>query len=107
MNMDTTATCISLQELSKYIAGKKEAIRLIDVRNKEEYEHLHMPFAINIPLNELSTSIQNFSQNDFIVTVCGKGGGRSEKAAEYLFQNGFKKVKWLCGGTKSWQDKAY
>lgn len=107
MKDQTSPSCISLQELSKYLAGKKDLIRLIDVRDKEEYEQLHMPFAIHIPLNELADSIQNFKPDDLIVTVCGKGGGRSAQAAKFLISKGFHKTKWLCGGTKSWMDKAY
>ena len=37
-----------------------------------------------------------------IVTVCGKGGGRSERAASMLRDRGFSWVRSLCGGTDAW-----
>ena len=37
-----------------------------------------------------------------LVTVCGKGGGRSERAATELRALGWNSVRSLCGGTQAW-----
>ena len=37
-----------------------------------------------------------------VVTACGKGGGRSDRAAEQLRAMGFASVRPLCGGTQAW-----
>ncbi|MDP2342700.1 MAG: rhodanese-like domain-containing protein [Deltaproteobacteria bacterium] len=37
-----------------------------------------------------------------VVTVCGKGGGRSDRAAQLLRERGFVDVAALCGGTAAW-----
>ena len=75
---------------------------IIDVRNPEEYEEKHIPAAVNIPLKELENYSIQISKNVIIITVCGKGGGRSAEGAKYLNQLGFSNAKFLCGGTFSW-----
>ncbi|MCC6875659.1 MAG: MFS transporter, partial [Sandaracinaceae bacterium] len=41
-----------------------------------------------------------------VVTVCGKGGGRSERAAEHLRASGFASARSLCGGAQAWMQLA-
>jgi rhodanese-related sulfurtransferase len=41
-------------------------------------------------------------KDSLIVTVCNKGGGRSERAASLLQANGWKNARWLCGGYLGW-----
>ena len=42
---------------------------------------------------------------DYLITACGKGGGRSAEATEKLQLLGFSKAIWLCGGTIGWNEK--
>ena len=44
--------------------------QLIDIRFKEEYEAWHMPYAINIPLNELPKRLNELDKSKLIVTAC-------------------------------------
>ncbi len=44
--------------------------QLVDIRFKEEYAAWHMPFSINIPLNELSTRLDELDKSKLIVTAC-------------------------------------
>jgi rhodanese-related sulfurtransferase len=44
--------------------------QLIDIRFKEEYEAWHMPYAINIPLNELPKNLDKLDKTKIIVTAC-------------------------------------
>lgn len=37
-----------------------------------------------------------------VVTVCGKGGGRSDRAATLLRERGISSARSLCGGTAAW-----
>ena len=80
---------------------------IIDVRNPEEYEEKHIPAAVNIPLKELENYSIQISKNVIIITVCGKGGGRSAQGAALLKQIGFINAKFLCGGTFGWHDSQY
>jgi len=45
-------------------------VQLIDIRFKEEYQAWHMPFSINIPLNELPKRLGELDQSKLIVTAC-------------------------------------
>jgi rhodanese-related sulfurtransferase len=44
--------------------------QLIDIRFKEEYEAWHMPFSINIPINELPKRLNELDKSKVIVTAC-------------------------------------
>jgi len=94
--------CLPLNELKQFIIIKKQQVKIIDVRSKEEYEQYHIPGAIHIELSNLSIANELFDNQDILVTTCGKGGGRSTQASEILKELGFKNVYWLCGGTQGW-----
>ena len=84
------------------IKQSPELVTIVDVRTPEEYAEKHIPGAINIPLSGLASGSDELSRDKVIVTTCGKGGGRSEQAAELLNQIGFTKARFLCGGTSGW-----
>lgn len=94
--------CIERAELKQLIAEKKRDVKIVDVRNREEYEVSHIPGAIHIALPILELAGLLFDKGDHIITVCGKGGGRSAEAAKRLQNIGFKNANWLCGGTFAW-----
>lgn len=75
---------------------------VIDVRSPEEFAAGHIDSAINIPLDTLAARASFLPKDAIIVTVCGKGGGRSERAASELRALGFDSVRSLCGGTQAW-----
>lgn len=92
--------CIEVTEMQEALHHHGK-VQVIDVRSKEEYEQAHIPEAINIALPELPQHLPQFAPDTLLVTVCGKGGGRSSEAAQLLKQMGYKAV-WLCGGTNKW-----
>ncbi|QSZ40659.1 rhodanese-like domain-containing protein [Sulfurimonas aquatica] len=44
--------------------------QLVDIRFKEEYAAWHMPFSINIPINELPKRLNELDKSKVIVTAC-------------------------------------
>lgn len=94
--------CLPLAELKQLIILKKQQVKIIDVRSKEEFRERHIPGAINLELSQIDIANQLFEKNDIIVTACGKGGGRSTDASERLKELGFMNAYWLCGGTFGW-----
>lgn len=86
------------------IKQSPDKLTIIDVRCPEEYAAKHIYGAINIPLGDLESRSKELSKQSMIITVCGKGGGRSAQAAELLNQLGITKAKFLCGGTFGWYD---
>ncbi len=73
---------------------------IIDVRGATEYNHWHLPDAINIPLAELRGRLPSLSQEKPIFLYCHVGF-RSYLAHRILVQSGFSQVKTLAGGSKT------
>jgi rhodanese-related sulfurtransferase len=76
---------------------------VVDVRPSDEFDSGHVDGAINIPLEFLLTRVDELPGEARLVTVCEKGGGRSEKAAKLLRTLGRPSARSLCGGTEAWQ----
>ena len=96
--------CIVIEELQQLLKQSPDKITIIDVRSPEEFGEKHIPGAINIPLGELESSSIELSKQAMIITVCGKGGGRSQQGAALLKQIGFINARFLCGGTLAWYE---
>ena len=93
--------CIEPVDL-KELAARGDAL-VLDVRSPEEFASGHVEGAVNIPLDTIGSHASSLPRDRLIVTVCGKGGGRSDRAAQELRTRGFKSVRSLCGGTDGWQ----
>lgn len=94
--------CIAINDVKQLIINAKQKVKIIDVRTRDEYDESHIPGAINISVSNIELAVALFDRQDFIITACGKGGGRSTEAAEKLKDIGFKNTHWLCGGTFGW-----
>ena len=79
-----------------------EPILVVDVRSAEEYAAGHVDGAVHVPLAEIEADPTRLPLDRPIVTVCGKGGGRSEGAAARLTKAGAVDVGFLEGGTLTW-----
>lgn len=90
----------------KELIQKGQKVLIIDVRSQEEYNKQHIPKAINISIEQIEKEGLKIEKDTIIVTVCGKGGGRSESASIYI-RDKYKKldVYFLDGGTFSWFDE--
>ncbi len=77
---------------------------LLDVREPYEYEIARIPGAKLIPLGDLPKRIQELDPDAEIVAHC-RSGVRSQKAVDFLKQNGFTKVRNMTGGILAWSDK--
>lgn len=102
--MENKKDCLTLSEVKALIHQSPKNIILLDVRNPEEFTEKHIPGSINIPLTELENHLTEWSTKNTLVTVCGKGGGRSASAAEILKSSGFLNSFYLCGGTFGWYE---
>jgi rhodanese-related sulfurtransferase len=61
---------------------------------------------VNIPLDQIGSRWTEVPRDVLVVTVCGKGGGRSERGAQELRDRGCNEVRSLCGGTDAWHKYA-
>lgn len=94
-------TSINLSQLNRLLESADGAT-VIDVRSEEEYKEQHIPFALSLPLEKLETKTTGFDHGKLIITVCGKGGGRSERAAELIRKNYNAEAYFLEEGTFGW-----
>ncbi len=73
---------------------------VVDVRTPEEYEEVHVPGVVLIPLDELGQRAQEVPKDRRVYVICASGG-RSLAAAEALNNAGWQAVS-VAGGTKGW-----
>jgi MFS family permease len=100
-SLEPERACIKVEELSTILAGKSSII--LDVRSNSEFSAGSIPGSVNIPVDDLQDHMSEFVPDGIIITVCGKGGGRSLKAANFLRENGRSQAFYLCEGYHGWQ----
>ncbi|HHW36688.1 MAG TPA: rhodanese-like domain-containing protein [Bacillales bacterium] len=79
----------------------EQGITVIDVRTPQEYGEGHIPDAKLIPLQEIETRLNEFSEDEQYLIVC-RSGNRSAQASEILVQNGMKQIYNMTGGMNEW-----
>ena len=75
-------------------------IFVLDVREPFEYQIANIGGTL-IPLNEVPQRLGEIDREREVVVHC-KSGGRSQRAAEFLAQQGYAKVSNLAGGILAW-----
>ena len=92
---------ISPQELKQKLDENESVLLLLDVREQNEYDIVHIEGALLVPLNTLPHHIDNLPSDQEIVVYCHHGT-RSLYATAYLHLNGFRDTKNLAGGIDQW-----
>ena len=81
---------------------KDVKLQVLDVRTPEEFSSGHVPKAVTLPLNELTSGgAVPFEKTSEIYVIC-RSGNRSKTAVEYLKDQGYTNVKSVSGGTMAW-----
>ena len=75
---------------------------VIDVRTPEEYEEVHLPDVVLIPMGELVERIDELPTEGQLPIICHTGA-RSYQVAEYLRRQGYDAVN-VVGGMVAWMD---
>jgi sulfur-carrier protein adenylyltransferase/sulfurtransferase len=95
---------VTVQEMKKALDDSKLGIKVIDVREPDEYQIAHID---GVPLFPLQTLPQRFTEldpNQQYYIHC-KSGIRSMKALKFLREQGFKYLKSVKGGIAAWSDE--
>lgn len=79
---------------------------MLDVRQPEEWQAIHIPDATLIPLGELQQRLNELPKDQEIVVYC-RSGNRSLTGAQILQQAGFSNVTSMAGGISEWQAAGY
>ena len=92
ISMDEAITM--MEEESSYI--------ILDVRTPEEFADKHIPGAINIPNETISTEeIPELPDKDLLILVYCRSGNRSKQASEKLAALGYTNIVEF-GGINDW-----
>jgi len=97
---DSDITSVELHERLQ----RGEPLFILDVREPQEYQINRIQGSTLIPLGELGQRYGELDPSLEIVAQC-KSGMRSAKAADFLRQKGFRRVRNLKGGILDWIDK--
>jgi rhodanese-related sulfurtransferase len=77
---------------------------ILDVRSKGEFEGGHIKNAINIPVDQLSNSLNKLKDKSQPIITCCASGMRSASAKSILLSKGYKEV-YNGGGWYGLQNK--
>lgn len=97
----STVPEIDVAELIRLRNGGDGGVRLVDVREPDEYEGGHVPGAELIPLGTVPERFDEVAGHEGPLYVICAMGGRSRRAAEFYRQQGIDAVN-VAGGTKAW-----
>jgi molybdopterin/thiamine biosynthesis adenylyltransferase/rhodanese-related sulfurtransferase len=95
---------VTVQDMKKALDTPALGIKVIDVREPNEYEIARIAGVPLIPLSVLPRRFTELDPNTQLYIHC-KSGVRSLKALEFLRQQGFKYVKSVKGGIEAWSDE--
>ncbi len=99
---------ISVKELRSYL-NDAVSPTIIDVRAPEAYDRGHLPGAVNIPREKLTSSLDQVPLGRPIVTYCNMhnpGSSGSELAADTLRDAGLH-ARALEGGYPAWEEAGF
>ena len=70
---------------------QKESLSVLDVREVEEFETLHLEGARNLPLSQLADTYEQLDKTQPYYVIC-KSGIRSARACQFLAEHGYEVV---------------
>lgn len=71
-----------------YQLYQKESLSVLDVREVEEFEALHLEGARNFPLSQLVDTYEQLDKDNLYYVIC-KSGMRSARACQFLAGQGY------------------
>ena len=95
---------ITAQELSMALSSGQK-LRLVDVREPEEWQVCHLAGALLIPLSEFPVRAPAELKEDASIVIYCHHGMRSARAQHFLISKGFSDVKNLRGGIDAWSSQ--
>jgi rhodanese-related sulfurtransferase len=79
---------------------------ILDVREQDEWDQVHIPGATLIPLGQLPNRLAEVPKDQEVVVVC-RSGNRSIDGRDILLDAGFSQVTSMNGGMNNWSAKGY
>jgi rhodanese-related sulfurtransferase len=82
-------------------AKRDEGAFILDVRQPDEWNQVHIPGATLIPLDQLEARMNEVPKDQEIVVVC-RSGNRSAQGRDILKSAGYTQVTSMAGGMNQW-----
>jgi len=95
---------VTVQDMKKALDDSKLGIKVIDVREPDEYEIAHVKGVPLLPLSQIQQRFTELDPNQHYYIHC-KVGARSLQALGFLREQGFKYLKSVKGGITAWSDE--
>ena len=95
---------VTVQDMKQALDNPALGIKVIDVREPDEYQIAHIDGVPLIPVGSLPQRFTELDPNQQYYLHC-KGGARSLRALQFLREHGFKHVKSVKGGINAWADE--
>lgn len=92
--------------VSDAYAKRESGAYILDVRQPEEWDQVHIPGATLIPLGELQSRLSEVPRDQEVVVVC-RSGNRSQEGRNILKNAGYEQVTSMAGGVNQWQAAGY
>ncbi len=87
-----------------WVAGHRDRVHLLDVRQEEEVDHDKLPGVLHIPLATLRQRASEIPSDKPVVTLC-RSGRRSAMAVSILKETGRSDVANVAGGLLRWREE--
>ncbi len=97
---------VTVDEVKKLIDARAP-MKLVDVREGEEYSAGRLPGALSVPRGFLEIRIEEKPSREEPVILYCAGGTRSALAAKTLAEMGYQNVVSMAGGYNRWHDAAF
>ena len=85
-----------------YQLYQNDQLSLVDVREVDEFEALHLEGAHNLPLSQLADSYNQMDKNQLHYVIC-KSGMRSARACQFLAEQGYEVIN-IQGGMTAFEE---
>jgi adenylyltransferase/sulfurtransferase len=95
---------VTVHDMKRALEDPKLGIKVIDVREPDEYQIAHIDGVPLVPLSTLSQRFTELDPNHQYYIHC-KTGIRSMRALKFLREQGFKYLKNVRGGISAWADE--
>jgi adenylyltransferase/sulfurtransferase len=95
---------VTVQDMKQALENPKLGIKVLDVREPDEYQLAHVEGVPLLPLSQLAQRLSELDPKQSYYIHC-KAGSRSLQAVQFLRQHGFTSLKSVKGGIKAWSEE--
>ena len=85
-----------------YQLYQNSSLSVLDVREVDEFESLHLEGARNLPLSQLADTYEQLDKDQLYYAIC-KSGMRSARACQFLAEQGYDVIN-VQGGMTSFEN---